>query len=181
MTPTRRSRFVVRRDGRDGMVFVDEPSGWYQTGTLTVLPTVGCRESQKVGVALFSVMVMGATQSQLGSGILVPFGTAEEELEVLAECALGDHLDAQEELLPDEGVLPVTVSCAPDYPRQLADRARCSDDAALLYLAAKTWWADKLRPPALFYQADALRLGYPVKALLWRMDTLILSRRIGLP
>lgn len=168
MAPSRRSRLIVRRDGRDAMVFLDEPSRWYQTGTLTVLSTVGYRESQEVGVALFSVMVMGATLSQLGSGLLLLSATVDEELEVLAECALGDHMDAQDEPLPDEGTLPITVSCAPDYPRQLADRTRCSDDAALLYLAAKTWWADKLhRPPAVFYQADALRLGYPVKGLLW--------------
>jgi hypothetical protein len=85
---------------------------------------------------------------------------------VLAECALGDNLDAQEESLPDEGALPRTVTCPPDLPRQLADRERCSEDAALLYLTAKTWWADKLnQPAALFHQADVLRLSYPATGL----------------
>jgi hypothetical protein len=108
---------------------------------------------------MYTFMLMGGARLELGRGFLLPNASVDAELDAVAECALGDHLDNLKQPLA-EGTLPQTVTQPPDYVLELRQRPKASEDEVLAYIGSKTYWAYRLaRRLVVFNRTDALRLG----------------------
>jgi hypothetical protein len=168
----RSDHFVVTRDGRDAMLFRPESQGWYQSGDNHVVHFTGRRGSPQEGaVALFTVQITGTAADRLEQRPLVPGMSLQEGLELVADAAIGDHLDGLEGVL-EEGSPVQEIVCRREYVDDLAKRKRVPDLVAVQYLAAKTYWAKRRHQVAgVITYADAMRLGQTVADLRVLADT----------
>jgi hypothetical protein len=156
---------IVRRDGRDGLMLVSESRGWYEAGDYQAAHYVARRQSQKVGIATFTVQVSGSSVELLQTRPLIPRASVEESLDLLAECAIGDHLDQLSANLEAGGPVQEVV-CHDSYVQGLAKRAPVPDAIALGYIASKSYWSKKLhQPAAVFTHGDAVRLAQGIQDL----------------
>jgi hypothetical protein len=123
-------------------MFIPESQGWYQAGDFQVAHYVARRQSQKVGIATFTVQVSGTSVELLETTPLVPRASFEESLDLLAECGIGDHLDQLNANLEAGGPVQEVV-CQTSYVQDLMKRAPVPDAIAIDYIVSKTYWSKK--------------------------------------
>jgi hypothetical protein len=172
--PSRRAALIVRRDGRDAVMAKPERQGWYSAGDRIAAHFVLYRESEKIGLCLVTVQVSSTATELLRRSSFVEGAGLDSALDVISECAIGDFLDHLE---PEQVPLPQHTPPRDEFwdstrLQELFTRRPVREADAVRYLAAKTYWARKLRQPAAGLRAaDARRLGYELRDLKVSADT----------
>jgi hypothetical protein len=154
-------RLVVRRDGGDALGLTEESRK--QTNSITTIRLAAVRQFEpittfSVSISRTAIKEAPAAWRGVGSPHIDPYLTVSESV-------VGDHLDALSDQIAAH-TPAVVLKVEPKKIRELRSRPRTTDNVALDYLTAKTWWARRHRQhAAVFSYPDQIRLGYPIADL----------------